>query len=196
MTTTVIDVGGEKLALWVAATGHEVARLSPQPAPIMLARALSGFLAIGRASMLLLTTTTDPEHIRIHDLAYEITANAEMWLTETVGDTLTSRYTDRGDHLHPFISDPALTAAARTRLQQTAHSTAAATRDLLARISADPSVQPALRHLARDMGSGADTIAKLYDDDPRNRHHVDEIMGWARDELSHLRHDNHAHPMQ
>lgn len=166
-TATSIDIGAEHLACWVTVVGQRLHQLPPANPNVLLAHAMSGFIAIGRASMALLTTSANPTDIRDHDLVFEITADAERWLTDAATESIVNRVTDRGEHIQRYLSPAALDTVAKARLRRCAQATAIHTRDLLAGIDADPTASEEIRDLAKDLAARANIIATVYADDPQ-----------------------------
>ncbi|WP_157172286.1 hypothetical protein [Nocardia pneumoniae] len=166
-TATSIDTGAEHLACWVTVVGQRLNQLPTADPDVLLAHAMSGFLAIGRASLALLTTSLNPTDIRDHDLVFEITADAERWLTDAATEPVVNRITDRGEHIQRYLSPAALDTVAKARLRHCAQSTAIHTRDLLIGIDNDPTVPADIRDLARDLAARANVIATVYADDPQ-----------------------------
>ncbi|WP_454197372.1 hypothetical protein [Nocardia sp. Marseille-Q1738] len=166
-TATSIDTGAEHLACWVTVVGQRLHQLPTGNPDVLLAHAMSGFLAIGRASMALLTTSLNPTDIRDHDLVFEITADAERWLTDAATEPVVNQVTDRGEHIQRYLSPAALDTVAKARLRHCAQATAIHTRDLLISIDNDPTVPAEIRDLARDLAARANVIATVYADDPQ-----------------------------
>ncbi|MFR9749623.1 hypothetical protein ACL02S_01155 [Nocardia sp. 004] len=166
-TTTSIDTGAEHLACWITAVGQRLHRLPTTDPAILFAHAMSGFLAIGRASLALLTTSANPADIRDHDLVFEITADAERWLTDAATEPVVNQITDRGEHIQRYLSPAALDTVAKERLRHCAQTTAIHTRDVLMGVDNDSAVPPEMRDLAHDLAARANVIATVYADDPQ-----------------------------
>ncbi|WP_028476919.1 hypothetical protein [Nocardia sp. CNY236] len=165
-TATSIDTGAEHLATWITVVGQRLHRLPEAEPSVLLAHAMSGFLAIGRASMTLLITSANPTDIREHDLVFEITAEAEQRLTDAATERIVNQITDRGEHIQQYLGPAALDAMAKARLRHCAQATAIHTRDLLIGIDDDPAVPGDIGNLARDLATRANLIATVYADDP------------------------------
>ncbi len=117
--------------------------------------------------MALLTTSANPTDIRDHDLVFEITADAERWLTDAATESVVNQITDRGEHVQRYLTPAALDTVAKARLRRCAQATAIHTRDLLAGIAADPEASDEIRDLTRDLAARANIIATVYADDPQ-----------------------------
>ncbi|WP_406231433.1 hypothetical protein [Nocardia sp. NBC_01009] len=177
------DTGAEHLTCWVSMVGQRLPCRSSGPAEQLLAHALSGFLAVGRASLALLTTARGPDCVRGHDLVYEITADAEMWLTDAAGERTVNVITDRGETLYEFLTPTDLDDHAATELRRAAHATALRIYGLLTAVGNDPAHDSGVRDVAHHMAAGADLIAKVYHDNEPERHLLSELEQWVGENL-------------
>jgi hypothetical protein len=172
VTVTHVDVEGEQLANWVEATGVRLSQTPREPVEVVFAHVLSGFLAIGRAALQLTAISGQSIRASCHDVVFNITADAEVWIVGAVGAVTIARNSDRGEHLYDTVGDTASSPAAQRRLQHAAYLTASTTHKLLTGLHADPALTGSLRALVRNLATGAGMIADLYGEAQHSQHIV------------------------